>query len=413
MIVTIIGIVAAAAWVYLIAGRGMFWRVRDDAVAVAGASARAPSLTLPRPLPNPPPLAGEGRVGAARGREGWGPIVAVIPARDEADVIGRAVTSLLAQNYPGPLHIIVVDDHSGDATAAMAREAAAQADAADRLTIIASEPMPAGWTGKLWAVRQGIAAAQARQPDYLLLTDADIVHAPHSLAALVARAEADGYDLASLMVRLHCDCVSERLLIPAFVFFFFMLYPPRWVGDPGRRTAAAAGGCMLIRRDKLEWIGGVDSIRHEIIDDCALARRVKAVGRVWLGIAHDTISIREYRSWRPIWDMIARCAFAQLRYSSVLLALMVVGMAALYLAPPLLLLSGIPGAMALGAAAWLAMAAAFVPILRLYRCPTVTGLLLPLIAAFYMAATIGSAVMFWRGRGGSWKGRFQAVTGTR
>jgi hopene-associated glycosyltransferase HpnB len=410
MIATIIGIVAAAAWVYLIACRGMFWQVRDDAAAGAVPPAHAPSLTLPRPLPNPPPQAGQGRVGAERGREGWGHVVAVIPARDEADVIGRAVASLLAQDYPGPLHIIVVDDHSGDATAAMAREAAAQADAADRLTIIASEPMPAGWTGKLWAVRQGIAAAQARQPDYLLLTDADIVHAPHNVAGLVAHAEAGGYDLASLMVRLHCDSVSERLLIPAFVFFFFMLYPPRWVGDPSRRTAAAAGGCMLIRRDKLERIGGVDSIRHEIIDDCALARRVKAVGRVRLGASHDTISIREYRSWRPIWDMIARCAFAQLGYSALALIGMVAALSVIFVMLPLLLLSGSSAATALGAGAWLAMSLAYGPILRFYRCPVVLAPLLPLIALFYTAATIGSAVQFWRGRGGRWKGRYQAAT---
>ena len=394
MSVTIIGIMAAAAWLYLIACRGRFWQVRDDAVAVAGAPSRAPSLTLPR----------------ERGREGWGHVVAVIPARDEADVIGRAVGSLLAQDYPGPPHIIVVDDHSGDATAAMAREAAAQAGAADRLTIIASEPMRAGWTGKLWAVRQGIAAAQARQPDYLLLTDADIVHAPHNLAALAARAEAGGYDLASLMVRLNCDSVSERLLIPAFVFFFFMLYPPRWVADPRRRTAAAAGGCMLVRGDTLERIGGVDSIRHEIIDDCALARRVKAVGRVWLGAAHDTISIREYRSWRPIWDMIARCAFAQLGYSAMALIGMVAALAVIFVMPPLLLLSGSPAATALGGGAWLAMGLAYVPILRVYRCPVVLAPLLPLIALFYTAATIGSAVQFWRGRGGRWKGRYQAAT---
>jgi hopene-associated glycosyltransferase HpnB len=236
------------------------------------------------------------------------------------------------------------------------------------------------------------------------------VHAPHNVAGLVAHAEAGGYDLASLMVRLHCDSVSERLLIPAFLFFFFMLYPPRWVGDPSRRTAAAAGGCMLIRRDKLERIGGVDSIRHEIIDDCALARRVKAVGRVWLGASHDTISIREYRSWRPIWDMIARCAFAQLGYSALALIGMVAALSVIFVMPPLLLLSGSSAATALGAGAWLAMSLAYGPILRFYRCPVVLAPLLPLIALFYTAATIGSAVQFWRGRGGRWKGRYQAAT---
>jgi hopene-associated glycosyltransferase HpnB len=335
-----------------------------------------------------------------------------VPARDEADVIGRAVGSLVGQDYhPGALHIIVVDDHSGDRTTAAARDAAAQTGATDRLTVIASEPMPPGWTGKLWAMRQGVAAARAHGPDYLLLTDADIVHAPGNLAALVARAEQGGYDLVSLMVRLHCAGAWERLLIPAFVWFFFMLYPPRWVADPRSRTAAAAGGCMLIRRNALERIGGIDSIRGEIIDDCALARRVKASGRVWLGTARDTESIRAYGSWRPIWDMIARCAFAQLGYSALALVGMVVALTIIFAMPPLLLLwSGSPEAMALGGAAWLAMSLAYMPMLRFYWCPLWLAPFLPLIALFYTAATIGSAVQFWRGRGGHWKGRYQAAT---
>src|SRR5213080_1795472 len=278
MTATIIGAAAAAIWLYLIAFRGGFWRVRQSAVALSAAPRRS--------------------------------IVAVIPARDEEAVIGRAVASLLAQRYPGPFHIVVVDDQSSDGTAEAARAAAA--GRSDLLTVAAGQPVPAGWTGKLWAVRQGIEIARGWRPDYLLLTDADIIHAPDSLSELVARAETGGYDLVSLMVRLHCRSLSERLLIPAFVFFFFKLYPPRLVADPSRRTAGAAGGCMLIRAATLERIGGLDSIRGEIIDDCALARRVKSVGKVWLGPARDTTSIREYRSWRPLWDMIARCAFAQL-----------------------------------------------------------------------------------------------------
>ncbi|MBV9584662.1 MAG: glycosyltransferase [Alphaproteobacteria bacterium] len=378
MIAAIIGGIAAAAWLYLIAFRGLFWRVRAEDIAVAAGPARA--------------------------------VVAVIPARDEADVIGRAVSSLLAQDYPGPLHIIVVDDHSGDGTAAVAREAAAKAGTADRLTVLSGDALPAGWSGKLWALRQGIAAAEAHRPDYLLLTDADIVHAPHSLAGLVARAESGGYDLVSLMVRLHCASAWERLLIPAFVWFFFMLYPPRRVADRRRRTAAAAGGCMLIRRTTLARIGGIDSIQHEIIDDCALARRVKAQGRVWLGLAHDTISIREYRSWRPLWEMIARCAFAQLGYSALALAGMVLALLVIFVAPPLLLFSSSATAIAIGALVWLAMSLAYLPILRLYRCPAWLGPLLPLIALFYTAATIGSAIAYWRGRGGRWKGCYQAAT---
>jgi hopene-associated glycosyltransferase HpnB len=373
----IISAVAAAVWFYLIVCRGGFWRVPDDA---AGAG--------------PPP---------ARS------VVAVIPARDEADVIGPAVASLLAQDYRGELHIVVVDDRSGDGTAAAAHAAADTANAADRLTVVTAEPLPAGWTGKLWAVRQGIATASPRHPDYLLLTDADILHAPDNLARLVAQAERGGHDLVSLMVRLHCRGFWERLLVPAFVFFFFKLYPPRWVADPTRHTAAAAGGCMLIRRDALGRIGGIDSIRHEIIDDCALAGRVKTVGRVWLGAASETQSLREYRSWRPIWDMIARCAFAQLGYSAVALVAMVVLMIVIYAMPPLLLLSGSLWGALLGAAAWLAMSGAYLPMLRFYRCPAVLAPLLPAIALFYTAATVGSAIQFWRGRGGQWKGRYQAA----
>ncbi|HEX2152146.1 MAG TPA: glycosyltransferase [Stellaceae bacterium] len=376
MTATIIGTAAAAFWAYLIALRGGFWRIRTEPV---------PGSVPPRK------------------------VAAVIPARDEAAVIGRAVSSLLAQHYPGSFHLIIVDDHSSDGTAAAAQGAAAAIGRADRLSIIHAAPVPLGWTGKLWAVRHGIEAARALEPDYLLLTDADIVHAPDNLAELVARAEHGGYNLVSLMVKLHCRTAWERLLIPAFVFFFLKLYPPRHVADPGRRTAAAAGGCMLIRRETLDRIGGVDSIRREIIDDCALARRVKAVGKVWLGAAADTVSIREYGSWRPIWDMIARCAFAQLGYSAPALLGTTAAMAVVYLAPPVLLLAGPAPARVVGAATWAGMSAAFVPVLRLYRVPVALAPLLPAAALFYTAATVWSAVQYWRGRGGRWKGRFQAA----
>jgi hopene-associated glycosyltransferase HpnB len=377
MTATILGAATAAIWVYLIALRGGFWRIRATPAAAAAPPRR---------------------------------VVAVIPARDEAAVIGRAVSSLLTQRFSGALDIIVVDDQSTDGTAEIARQAATEAGEAHRLSLIRADPVPAGWTGKLWAVRHGIEAARARDPDYLLLTDADIAHAPGNLTTLVARAEGGGCDLVSLMVRLHCRTLWERLLIPAFVFFFFKLYPPQWVADPARRSAAAAGGCMLIRREVLERIGGVDSIRHEIIDDCALARRVKTVGTVWLGAADNTVSIREYGSWRAIWDMIARCAFAQLGYSAPALAGTVAGMALVYLAPPLLLLTGPGPARVLGAASWAGMSAAYLPVLRLYRVPLALAPLLPLAALFYTAATIGSAIQHWRGRGGRWKGRFQAAS---
>jgi hopene-associated glycosyltransferase HpnB len=374
----LVGLITAGVWLYLLAFRGGFWRITPhEQTEVA----------------TPPPRA----------------VVAVIPARDEADVIGDAIASLLAQDHADRFELIIVDDHSSDGTAEVARAAATAAGASDRVTVVPAAPMPAGWTGKLWAVHQGTKIANAKNPDYLLLTDADIVHSPDNLRRLIARSEVGGYDLVSLMVRLHCRGAWEKLLIPAFVFFFFKLYPPRWVAEPRRRIAAAAGGCMLLRVGVLRRIGGIDSIRHEIIDDCALARRVKADGRVWLGIANATHSVRPYGSWRVLWDMIARCAFAQLNYSLGVLVALTVGMALTYLAPPLLLLSGYPPAMGLGAAAWLAMAASFVPMLRVYRCPLPVALLLPAIAGFYMAVTIGSAVQYWRGRGGAWKGRFQAA----
>jgi hopene-associated glycosyltransferase HpnB len=378
MAATIIGAATVAIWTYLLCFRGGFW-------------------WLPY------------RPGVARQTPPARPVVAVIPARDEVATIGRAVASLVAQDYLGEFHIVVVDDQSSDGTGEAARRAAAAVEVSERLTICSGKPLPPGWTGKLWAVRQGVEVARSLQPDYLLLTDADIVHGSGNLRELVSRCETEGYDLVSLMVRLHCRSPWERLLIPAFVFFFFKLYPPRWVADPSRRTSAAAGGCMLIRAATLERVGGIDSIRHEIIDDCALARRVKPVGKVWLGPSAHTTSVREYRSSRTIWDMIVRSAFAQLGYSAGMLALTLLLLALTYLAPPLLLLSQDAPAMLCGAVAWLGMSIAFLPTLRAYDTPRSLALLLPLTALFYVAATIASAVLFWRGRGGYWKGRFQAA----
>jgi hopene-associated glycosyltransferase HpnB len=373
-----IGAATVAIWVYLLLLRGGFWRMRSEPALAAAATPAAK-------------------------------VTAVIPARDEAAVIGPVLRSILAQDYPGALDIVIVDDESGDGTADVARAAAAAAGAEARVRVLRGTPPPPGWTGKLWALRQGIEAARRHSPDYLLLTDADIVHAPRNLRELIARARAERRDLVSLMVRLNCRSLPEQLLIPAFVFFFSMLYPPRWVADPSRRTSAAAGGCMLIRAEILDRIGGIDAIRGEIIDDCALSRRVKqAGGRVWLGLATDTVSLREYRSWRPLWDMIARCAFAQLGYSAVVLALTLLLLTIAYLAPPLLLLSTDAHAAALGAIAWALMSLMFLPIVRRYAAPRLTALLLPAICVFYAAATVASAIMFWRGRGGRWKGRFQA-----
>ena len=373
-----IGAGAVAIWVYLLVFRAGFW-------------------WLPyRPQPT----------------SGWlseRTVIAVIPARDEAAVIGRAVASLVNQEHRGRLSIVIVDDQSTDGTAEVARAAAAAANAGDRLTVCSGNPLPPGWTGKLWAMRQGIEEARTLQPDYLLLTDADIVHGPGNVRELVGRAETEDYDLVSLMVRLNCRSFWERLLIPAYVFFFFKLYPPGWVADPTRRTSAAAGGCMLIRAATLDRIGGIESIRHEIIDDCALARRVKSVGKVRLGSSGDTRSIREYHSWRAIWDLVVRSAFAQLGYSVVILVVTVLGLTLTYLAPPLLLLSPQPVAALFGAIAWLAMSIAFLPTLRAYEASPLLAPLLPVIALFYVAATVASAVKFWCGRGGYWKGRFQAL----
>jgi hopene-associated glycosyltransferase HpnB len=374
---TVISATTVAIWIYLLCFRGGFWRLPDRMAPI---------------IANPPMRS----------------VVAVVPARDEAATIGRAVASLLAQDYGGDFRIIVVDDQSTDGTAAAARAAAAAAGGSDRLTVCPGTQVPRGWTGKLWAMQQGIEAARPLRPDYLLLTDADIIHGPSNVQELVARAEAEGRDLVSLMVRLHCGGVWEMLLIPAFVFFFFKLYPPCWVADPSRRTAAAAGGCMLIRSVALDRIGGFASIRDAVIDDCALARKVKSIGKIWLAPAARAKSIREYASWRPIWDMVTRSAYAQLGYSAVMLVATVATLGLTYLAPPLLLLSADPVAMLCGGLAWLGMIIALLPTLRAYDVPRLIAVLLPLIALFYLAATVASAVQFWRGRGGHWKGRIQA-----
>jgi len=313
-------------------------------------------------------------------------------------VVAQSIRSLTAQGYAGAFRIVLVDDDSADGTADIARNA----DTSGRLTVIRAAPLPPGWTGKLWAVSQGVAHAGA--PDYLLLTDADIVHPPQNLAGLVSRAEG-GYDLVSYMAKLKCDSLAERALIPAFVFFFFQLYPPAWIRNPRRKTAGAAGGCILIRGEMLERIGGIATIRGELIDDCALARAVKrAGGRVWLGLSEDTRSIREYATFSEIGRMISRTAFTQLRYSALLLAGTVFGLAFTYMAPVALTIAGHP----LGAVAWLLMSICYLPALRFYGRSPLWAPLLPLIAAFYMACTVHSAVQYWRGAGGVWKGRVQA-----
>ena len=374
-----------AIWLYLLLARGGFWRV---------------GRTLG---PRPPSAGSAGTPHVAR-------VIAVVPARNEAQSIGKAVSSLLAQTLAPPVQVIVVDDGSTDGTAEAARRSADECGAADRLTVLRGTPPAPGWTGKLWAMSQGVAAAAAGDPDFLLLTDADIEYAPGQVAALAVKAEAGQLDLVSLMVRLSTATVAERCLIPAFVFFFLELYPPSWIESSRSSVAGAAGGCMLIRPDALARAGGLAAIRGHIIDDCALARIVKSSGgRVWLGLARETRSLRVYGSFAQIGAMISRTAFNQLRHSYWLLAGTLLGLLVTYLAPPLLLLTRLPDLMALGAAAWLLMTACYLPMVRFYRVPAAYALLLPAVAIFYASATVHSAVQYAAGRGGRWKGRAQDV----
>jgi len=341
--------------------------------------------------------------------ERWPEVVAVIPARDEAETIARSIQSLTGQTYPGGLTVVVVDDESQDGTAEVVRQAADPASEKGRVEVVSGAPLASGWTGKVWAMRQGIARAEELAPDarYVLLTDADIEHGADSLRQLVARAEKDSFDLVSLMVRLRCDRFWERWLIPAFVFFFQKLYPFPWVNR--RRVAAAAGGCMLVRRTALDRIGGIEAIRDRVIDDCALAAEIAKGGKIWLGLAEASRSIRGYDGLTGIWNMVARTAFVQLNHSVLLLAGTVVGMAMLYLAPPVALiaggLSGDRGAMAFGAAGWALMTVLYLPMLQYSALGAWRAILLPLVACLYSAMTVSSAFRHYRGRGAAWKGR--------
>ncbi len=366
-----------AVWLYLLLGRGFFWRPYEG-VAV--------------PLP-----------------ERWPSVVAIVPARNEAVVVGEAVASLLAQRYDGDFRIVLVDDHSTDGTAETARAAAAGRGGEGRLALEPAPPLPTGWTGKLWALNTGAEAVErcGDSPDFYLFTDADIVHSPANLAGLVARAEAERRDLVSEMVLLRCRSPAERFLIPAFVFFFAMLYPFGWSNDPRRGTAAAAGGCVLLRRSAYRRIGGLAAIRGALIDDCALAKAVKSSGgATWLGLTREARSVRPYPAIADVWRMVARTAYAQLGYSPLLLAGTVLGLAVTYLAPVALVFAG--GAAAwLATAAWAAMTLAYLPMVRFYGLPPLYAPLLPAAASVYLAATVDSARRYWRGAGGEWKGRVE------
>ncbi|HYZ48483.1 MAG TPA: glycosyltransferase [Sphingomonas sp.] len=373
----LIGGAAAAIWLYLVLLRHGFWlaRERED-----------------RDLPADPVQ--------------WPGVTAIVPARNEADVIARSVGSLLMQNYPGRFRLILVDDSSEDGTAERARQARSRIPSGVDFEILEAPPLPADWTGKLWAVSLGVEKA-GPEPDYLWLTDADIEHAPDTLSSLVARAKAGGLHLVSLMAKLHCRTLPERALVPAFVFFFQMLYPFGRVNRPGG-PGAAAGGCMLVKRKALERAGGIAAIRGALIDDCTLGALIKRGGPIWLGLTERSASIRPYRSFEAIAAMIARSAYAQLRYSPLLLLGTLLGLGLVYLAPPLLALFGQGAARWLGLAAWAMMAVAFQPMLRFYRVSALWGIALPAIAAFYAGCTLLSALAHRRGRGGMWKGRAQA-----
>jgi hopene-associated glycosyltransferase HpnB len=333
----------------------------------------------------------------------------IVPARNEAEQIATSMGSLLAQHYGGHWSIVLVDDESSDATAEIAGRMASR-HGGDRLRIVRSRSLPAGWTGKLWALKQGIEAAMALSPspDYLLLTDADIVHPPDSVARLVAHACRNQLVLTSLMVRLRCESFAERASVPAFIFFFQMLYPFAWVNRPEGPVAAAAGGCMLVRCNALEQIGGIGAIRGALIDDCALAAKLKRCGPIFLALSTRVRSIRAYPRAADVGRMVTRSAYAQLRYSPLLLLATVGGIALTYLVPPVIALAGSGIARVLALAAWGLMAIAFAPTLRLYQRSLLWGLALPLIALQYLVFTLCSAYEYSRGRGGSWKGRLQA-----
>ena len=368
----------AVIWSYLALARGSFWRMKNaqpDAGDEAGLS---------------------------------GGVVAVIPARNEAALIGPVVTALLNQRVAMP--VLLVDDASSDGTADVARRASEKAGKADALIVIQSKPLPAEWTGKLWSMHQGIERARALNPAWLLLADADVLHGAGTVANLGLIACNGHYDLVSFMVKLHCESLPEKLLIPAFVYFFFMLYPPAWIRDTRRSTAGAAGGCMLVRAETLERAGGLEAIRSALIDDCSLARLLKQHGgRLWIGLADQSQSLRRYETFSDVEHMVSRTAFHQLKHSSLLLLCTITGMVVTYLAPPLLLLAGSRLAILMGAAAWAAMTMTYSTMVRYYRLNPAWALTLPLAALFYLGATMHSAVKYWNGSGGDWKGRVQDV----
>jgi len=378
MIAVSLSALALAIWIYLVFARGGFWlgRERDD--------------TTPSRLAVPPKVA------------------IVVPARNEAENIAQSVTSLLAQNYPA-FTLVLVDDDSTDGTADIARKTAAALGKQDRLIVVSGSPLPPRWTGKLWAVKQGIADAEEKfAPKYLMLTDADIVHAPDTLGWLVAHAEEGQRVLTSLTARWRCENLPERVHIPAFIYYFAMLYPFAWVNRADHPMAGAAGGCMLVRADALRAAGGIEVIRDALIDDCALAGAMKKQGPIWLGLTDRVVSIRPYTTWGDIRRMVARSAYAQLNYSPLQLIGCVAGLILTYIVPPLMALFAAGWAQIFGIAAWALMTISFQPILRFYRLSPLWGVALPAITFLFMLYTLDSAYQYFAGKGGTWKGRVQA-----
>ena len=381
-------VAAASTWAYLVAGHGGFWRMRSR---------------LPTDAPAP---------------HRWPPVTVIVPARDEAAVLPQTLRSLLEQDYPGELAVWLVDDASTDGTAAAARAVAAEHPGGARLHVVDAPPPPSGWAGKLHALHHGLAASRpgdGRQEDggWVLFTDADIAHRPWSVRRLVAHALDDRRELVSLMARLRTGTAWERALVPAFVYFFAQLYPFGRVARPSSRTAAAAGGCVLVARDALERAGGPAAIRGAVIDDVALGRLLKRSGaRTWLGVAGpepEVRSVRAYPDLTALWDMVARSAYVQLRRSPALLALTVAGMGLVYVVPPVAATVGLWGRRPLpavcGLGAWSAMAATQAPVLRLYGLSRARGIGLPAVAVLYTAMTLDSARRHHAGRGTVWKGR--------
>jgi hopene-associated glycosyltransferase HpnB len=382
-------LISLLIWLYLILFRGRFWLSDQKLEALS------------------PPLSSYPRVRA------------IIPARDEADVLPLSLPSLLNQDYPGDFSIVLVDDQSRDGTAKVAEEIARKLDRSAQLTILSGQALPSGWTGKLWAMKQGITyTTEHCLTDYFLFTDADIEHDRGNITALVTKAVQEHQALVSLMVALRCESFWEKFLIPAFVFFFEKLYPFPSVNNPNSKIAAAAGGCILIRRDILEKIGGIDILKNALIDDCSLAIAIKNYLRthpeipersIWLGLSETTRSLRPYPDLATIWNMVARTAFTQLNYSSFLLLGTILGMFITYLAAPVGLVIGVllgnREIVAISTLIWLLMALSYRPTLKLYRLSPARAFTLPLIALFYSLMTVDSALRYWRGQGGAWKGR--------